>query len=128
MKKYPLVIYCDHAEPQFELGTAAKLARVSEDFIFRCNREGLVKTRVMLHGKQGLCFSDVCKLKLVRHLHDDMGLDLEAVDIVLRYRNQIRTMQHRLDELEQRWRQKEQEHHIEILALRRQSAQIWVDD
>jgi hypothetical protein len=82
----------------------------------------------MLHGKQGLCFSDVCKLKLVWHLHDDMGLDLEVVDIVLRYRNQIKTMQRRLDELDQWLRQKEQEHHIEILALRRQSAQKWVED
>jgi hypothetical protein len=50
------------------------------------------------------------------------------VDIVLRYRNRIRTMQRRFDELEQRWRQKEQEHHIEILALRRRLAQIWDHD
>ena len=124
MKKYPLVIYCDHAEPQFELGTAAKLARVSEDFIYRCDREGLVEARVMLHGKKGLCFVDVRKLKLLRHLHDDMGLELEAVDLVLRYRNRIRAMQRRLDEVQQRLRQKEQEHHIEILALRRRLAQI----
>ena len=128
MKQYPLAIYCDHAEPQFELGTAAKLARVSEDFIYRCDREGLVTSRIMLHGKKGLCFSDVCKLKLVRHLHEDMGLDLEAVDLVLRYRNQIRTMQRWLAVMEQRLRQKDQEHHIEILALRRQSAQTWVED
>jgi hypothetical protein len=128
MKQYPLAIYCNHDEPQFELGTAAELARVSEDFIYRCDREGLVTSRVMLHGKKGLCFSDVCKLKLLRHLHEDMGLDLEAVDLVVRYRNQIRTMQRRFDELEQRLRQKDQEHHIEILALRRQSAQIWDDD
>jgi hypothetical protein len=77
----------------------------------------------MLHGKQGLCFTDVSKLKLVRHLHEDMGLDLEAVDVVLRYRSRIRMMQRRLDEAEQRLRQKEREHHIEILALRRRLAQ-----
>ncbi|MEJ2170631.1 MAG: chaperone modulator CbpM [Desulfobacterales bacterium] len=108
--------------------TAARLARVSEDFIYQCDREGLVNARVMLHGKQGLCFADVSKLKLVRHLHDDMGLDLEAVDIVLRYRGRIRIMQRRLDEAEQRLRQKEQEHHIEVLALRRRSAQVWEEE
>ena len=128
MKQYPLAIYCNHVEPQFELGTAAKLARVSEDFIYRCDSEGLVTSRVMLHGKQGLCFSDVCKLKLVRHLHDDMGLDLEAVDIVLRYRSRIRMMQRRLDEAEQRLCQKEQEHQVEILTLRRRLAQILEED
>ena len=122
MDRYPLAICCDHAEVRFEIRTAARLARVSEDFIYQCDREGLVKARVMLHGKQGLCFADVSKLKLVRHLHDDMGLDLEAVDIVLRYRSRIRMMQRRLYEAEQRLRQKEQEHHIEILALRRRLA------
>jgi MerR family transcriptional regulator/heat shock protein HspR len=123
MVKYPLSLYCDHPEPHFELRTAARLSRVAEDFIHRCDREGLIKTRVMLHGKKGLCFADVRKLKLVRHLHGDIGLDLEAVDIVLRYRNRIQEMQRRLDEMEQRLRQKEQEHHIEILALRRRLAQ-----
>jgi hypothetical protein len=101
---YPLAIYCDHPEPHFELSTAASLARVSEDFIYRCDHEGLVKVRVMLHGKKGLCFADVCKMKLVRHLHEDMGLDLEAVDLVLRYRKQIGTLQRGLTDLQQQMR------------------------
>ena len=123
MVKYPLSLYCDCPEPHFELGTAASLARVSEEFIFRCEREGLFTARIMLHGKKGLCFADVRKLKLVRHLHNDMGLDLGTVDLVLRYRNRIQEMQRRLDEMEQRLRRKEQNHHIEILALRQQSAE-----
>jgi hypothetical protein len=71
-----------------------------------------------------LCFADVYKLKRIRHLHEDMGLDLEAVDFVLRYRNRIKTIQRRLGEMEQRMRQKEQEHLNEILVLRRRLAQI----
>jgi hypothetical protein len=123
MVKYPLSAFCDHPDLHFELRTAARLSRVAEDFISRCDRAGLVKTRVMLHRKKGLCFADVRKLKLVRHLHEDMGLDLEAVDIVLRYRNQLQVMQRRLDEMEQRLRRKGEAHQIEILALRRQSAE-----
>ena len=68
------------------------------------------------------------KLRLVRHLHEDMGLDLEAVDLVLRFRDQIRTLQRRFDEVKQRLRRKEQEHHVEILALRRRLAQMWDED
>jgi hypothetical protein len=52
-----------------------------------------------------------------------MGLDLEAVDIVLRYRGRIRMMQRHLDDAEQQLRQKEREHHIEVLALRQRLAQ-----
>lgn len=106
MNHYPLAIYCDHAEVHFEIRAAARLARVSEAFIRRCEREELVTMRIMLHGKEGICVADVCKLKLVRHLHEDMGLDLEAVDLVLRYRDQIMILQRRLEEMEQYMRQK----------------------
>jgi hypothetical protein len=124
MNKYPIAIYCDHPEVHFEHRTAARLARVSEAFIHQCELEELTTSRIMLHGKKGLCFADVCKLKRIRHLHEDMGLDLEAVSFVLRYRNRIKTMQRLLDEMEQHMRQKEQEHLTEILALRRQLARI----
>ena len=119
MNQYPLVIYCDQPGAHFEHRTAARLARVSEEFICRCEHEELVTSRIMLHGKKGFCFADVCKLKLVRHLHEDMGLDLEAVDLVLQYRSQIKILQRQLEELEQFKRQKEQEHLSRIATLRR---------
>lgn len=78
----------------------------------------------MLHGKKGLCFADVCKLKTIRHLHENMGLDLDAVDFVLRYREQIKTMKRRLDEMEPRMRDKEKAHQIQIQTLRRRLSSI----
>lgn len=119
MVRFPLTPYCDHPEPQFELGTAVSLARVSIDFVNLCERQGLVTVRTLFHGKRGLCFSDVRKLKLVRHLHDDMGLELEAVELVLQYRNQIGSMQRRLVELEEEL----QAYRGEIMALRRRLEQ-----
>ena len=124
MKNYPLTIICDHSEDHFEHSTAARLARVSEKLIRRCERADLITSNTMLHGRKGLCFADVCKLKIIRHLHEDMGLDLDAVDFILRYRNQIQTLQLRLEEMEQRLRRQEQTHRIEIRTLRRQVAQI----
>ena len=124
MNYYPLAIYSDHPEVHFEHRTVARLSRVSEEFIHQCERHELVSCRIMLHGRKGLCLADACKLKRIRHLHEDMGLDLEAVDFVLRYRNRIKTIQRRLGEMEQRMRQKEQEHLNEILVLRRRLAQI----
>ena len=107
MSHYPLAVYCDHPEIHFEIRTAARLARVSEGFIRRCENEELITLRIMLHGREGLCSEDVRKLKLIRHLHEDMGLDLGAVDLVLRYRSQIKILQRRLEKMEQRLRQKE---------------------
>lgn len=124
MNKYPIAICSDHPEVHFEHKTVARLARVSEEFIQQCEGYELVTCRIMLHGRKGLCLADVYKLKRIRHLHEDMGLDLEAVDFVLRYQNRIQTIQRRLDEMEQLMRQKEQEHLNEILALRRRLAQL----
>lgn len=124
MTKYPVAIYFDHQEVHFEYSTVSRLAKVSEEFIHQCECEELILSCNMLHGKKGLCFADVYKLKLIRHLHQDMGLDFAAVDLVLRYRNRIQTIQCRLDEMEQRMRQKEQEHLNEILALRQRLAQL----
>lgn len=118
MNQYPLAIYCDQSEAHFEHRTAARLAKVSVEFICRYEHEELVTSRIMLHGKKGLCFADVCKLKLGRHLHEDMGLDLEAVDLVLQYRNQINFLQRRLEKLKQFMRQKEREHLSRIATLR----------
>lgn len=128
MTKYPIAIYFDHQEVHFEYSAVSRLAKVSEEFIHQCECEELILSCNMLHGKKGLCFADVYKLKLIRHLYEDMGLDLEAVDLVLRYRNRIQTIQCRLDEMEQRMRQKEQEHLNETLALRQRLAQLSAGD
>jgi len=124
MKKYPLAVCGDHPEIHFEVRTAARLARVSETFILQCEREELVASRTMLHGQKGLCAADVRKLKLVRHLHEDMGLDLEAVDLVLRYRNRIRALESHLADAEQQWRRKVQKHRAEIRTLQQRLAQL----
>lgn len=117
MKKYPIAISCNSPVALFEYSLVAQLARVSTEFILHCEREELVKGRIMLHGAKGLCFEDVSKLKLIRYLHEDMGLDLGAVDFVLRYRERLKMMQRQIDEMERRLRQEEQEHQAEVVAL-----------
>ena len=125
MEKYPISIYADHPEPYFEQHAAALLARVSEVFIRQCERQGLITCRVMLHGKKGLCVEDISRLKVIRHLNEDMGLDLDAVDFIMRYRGQIETLQRRLEELEKQLHRKEQEHLTEIQTLQRRLTQMW---
>ena len=124
MKHYPPTIHSGHTDVHFELCIAAHLAKVSETFIHQCEREELITFRVMLHGKKGLSVADVCKLKMIRHLYEDMGLDLEAADFILRYRNRIQTLRRHLKDMKQRMRWQEQAHRIEILAFRRQVGQV----
>lgn len=124
MNKYSLTIHCNQTDVHFEYRTAARMARVSEDFICRCEQVELVMPRVMHHGKKGLCADDVCRLKMIRHLHEDLGLDLEAADFILRYRQRIRQLRRRLEDMERQLIQKEQEHLSEIMALERRLAKV----
>ena len=128
MNKYPIALFSDHPEVHFEYRIVARLARISEQFILQCEHEELVIPRTMLHGRKGLCCADVHKMKIIRHLHEDLGLDLEAVDFVLRYRNRIKMINRQLDEIKKQLRQKEQEHQNELLALRRQLEQMAAGD
>ena len=123
MKTYPLGRYCDPPDAHFEYTIAARLARVSISFIHKCEQSELITSRTMLHGKKGLCIDDVTKLKLIRHFHEDLGLELETVDFILSYRSQIQKMKRRLEDMHQRLQRQEQDHRMQMLALRRQLAQ-----
>ncbi len=128
MKKYPLALVCNDPEVHYEYRTVARLTRVTEEFILQCEHEELVTSRTMLHGAKGLRVTDVRKLKLIRYLHDDMGLSLESIDFVLRYRDRVETMKRQLNEMEQRLHQKELEHQTEVQKLYRRLAQMVGED
>jgi DNA-binding transcriptional MerR regulator len=124
MNKYPIALFCNDPEAQYEYRIVARMTRVSEEFIRQCEHEELVSSHTMLHGAKGLSAADVSKLKLIRYLHEDMGLSLEAIDLVLRYRERVKSMERQLDDMEQRLRHKEQEHQSEVLKLCRRLAQM----
>ena len=124
MKKYTVALVCNDPEAHYEYRIAARMTRVSEEFILQCEHEELVTSHTMLHGAKGLRAADVRKLKLIRYLHEDMGLSLEAIDLVLRYRERLKTIERQLDEMQQLLHQKEQEHQIEVLKLCRRLAQM----
>jgi DNA-binding transcriptional MerR regulator len=113
----------NESEEQLDCRKVARLARVSEQFIFECEHEELVTTRTLPDGRRGLRRADVRRIRVIRHLHEDMGLDLEAVDFVLRYREQIKALKRRHAEVVEQLRRREQEHLEELRALRRRLAE-----
>ncbi len=120
MSKFHIVKYSSPPEAHFEYRTAAFLASVSVQFILQCEREELIRCFKLPHGRKGLCVREIKKLKLIRHLHEDMGLDFDAVDFVLRYRSRLLKMQQQVEDLKQQMREKENSYEAEIMELRRQ--------
>jgi DNA-binding transcriptional MerR regulator len=105
------------------ISITARFARVSEAFIEACEREELIQSRIMMHGKKGYGTQEIHLLIRIRTLHEDLGLDLAAIDCILRMRHQLITLRQQIAEMEQRNLQREEVLKAEIQELRRRLAQ-----
>lgn len=124
MKEYQIVTYCNAQDGHFAYETAAFLASVSTQFLHQCEDEDLITCRLMVHGQKGLCFKDVQKLKLIRHLHEDMGMALDEIDFLLRYRYRIKAMQCQLEKMNQQMIDQKKTYEAEIQSLRQRLAML----
>lgn len=112
----------DDSEPIYTRSVAAQLARMPVDLVRACERENLVRTGVMTGGGRGFSASDVRNLARIRRLLEDLGLDLQAVEVVLHLRRQVVDLLRQIEEQERRHLQREQVLLAEIQRLRRQLA------
>jgi DNA-binding transcriptional MerR regulator len=117
------IIRFGEEEPLYTRQVAAQLARISLDFLRRCEREQLVLPRPMRSGEVGYTTADIRRLARVRRLRHSLGLDMPAVEVVLHLRRQVIGLQTSLAQLEREMEQREQEWLREIQELRRQLAQ-----
>ena len=117
MEHYPVTIYLNPPGFHFDYKTAAVLASVSVHFIHQCERADLITCQMMMHGRRGVCFADVQKLKLIRHFHEDMGVPLDTLDFLLLYRKRMKAMARELEEMKSYIRMTERMHKAEILSL-----------
>lgn len=109
-------------EAVYSRTVAAQLAGVSLSFLRRCEREGLLRPKAMPGGGLGYTATDVRRLIRIRRLREDLGLNLPAVEVVLRLRRQVIDLLLELDELEREMLQRERALLGEIQRLRRQLA------
>jgi hypothetical protein len=115
-------MYSDIRQKIYSRNKIAKFARVTTEFIQECERENLIQVTVM-HGTIGYGLDTVRRLIRIRHLHRDLGLDLTAIDCILRMRRKIENMQKQMNDMERRMLEREQELTSEIQRLRKRLAQ-----
>lgn len=119
---FDLMIRYRDDEPVFTHSVAAQLARVSLEFLQQCEQEGLIVARRMLGGISGFSRSDIRRLVRIRRLREDLGLEFEAVEIVLHLRQQVMDLLNEMDRIERNLLRREQELLNEIQELRRRVA------
>ena len=81
----------------YELDTAARLTRLPPARVRRYIRIGLVRP-ARVEGRKAF-FSDIelARLRTIRRLGEDLGLDPAGVEVVLRLVDEIRTLRAALD-------------------------------
>jgi DNA-binding transcriptional MerR regulator len=120
---YRLVIRSRDEEPVYTRPVAAQLAQVSIEFLRLCEEENLIQVQVMAGGGQGYSVAHIRHLARIRRLHEDLELDLPAVEVVINLRRRVLDLMAQMDEVERRAAQREQELIDEIRLLRRRLAQ-----
>jgi MerR family transcriptional regulator/heat shock protein HspR len=93
----------------FTRTVAAQLARVSLEFLEVLEAEALVQPRELEGGEQGYTPEDITRLSRIRRLHETLGLELAAVDVVLRLRERVTFLLAQMEEMETRFTRREQE-------------------
>jgi len=114
----------DIREKIYSLTAIVQLTRVTTEFVRECERENLIEATIF-QGQRGYTYETVCRMIRIRHLHQDLGLDISAVDCILRMRQQITALQRQLNEVEQRVSEREQELLNEIKKLQQRLAQVY---
>lgn len=120
---YKLIIRSRHEEPIYTRQVAAQLAQVSIELLCFCEEENLIQAQVMAGGGQGYSVADIRHLARIRRLHEDLELDLPAVEVTLSLRQRVLDLLAQLDEMERRHARREQELMDEIRQLRRRLAE-----
>jgi DNA-binding transcriptional MerR regulator len=103
----------------FTRTVAAQLARVDLDFLERLEAEDILQPRELAGGEQGYTPDDIGRLCRIRRLHETLGLDLAAVEVVLHLRDRVAFLLAQMQDLETSFGRRERELLQELNDLRR---------
>jgi MerR family transcriptional regulator/heat shock protein HspR len=102
---------------------AVELAEISVEFLERCEAERLIKVRTVKVDEPSYSVQDVRQLTLIRRLHEDLGIDMQDLDVVLHLRSQLLDLQEQMQEMERQWVTRQEQLLNEMLDLRRRLAE-----
>jgi MerR family transcriptional regulator/heat shock protein HspR len=119
---HSLIVRSGDDERVFSRPVAAQLARITLDFLDRCEREELLRPGPLRGGGEGYTLREIAEMVRIRRLQQDLGLDLAAIEVVLHMRQRMLAMLDEMTALEARMWERERQMRSEIHELRRQLA------
>lgn len=97
---YEIIHYPQDKNTLYRPAQAAHMACVTLDFLTAVEQEGLLLQKTTSRGKTGYTLADVQRLVVIRRLHEDLRLDLQAIDVVLHLRDKVEELALRRRSLE----------------------------
>ena len=91
MKKQ-IIHYPDDKNTTYHAASAAYIACVCLDFLILCARRELISTQKTSPGSFGIRWSEIQRLAVIRRLHEDLHVDLDALEIILHLRQRLEKM------------------------------------
>ena len=88
----------EREEPLFFIGVAAKITKCHPHTLRLYEQMGLVKP-LRKGGKRVYSLQDIARIKVIRTLTQDFGVNLAGVEIILNLMNKLREMEQELEKL-----------------------------
>jgi MerR family transcriptional regulator/heat shock protein HspR len=89
-------------EPVFVISVAARLVEMHPQTLRKYEREGLVAPSRTLTNLRLYSDQDIERLRQVKHLVEDRGLNLAGVQLALEITRELRVLRERVDRMSQR--------------------------
>ncbi len=87
-------------EPRYVISVAARMLGIRDYTLRYYEKVGIIEP-LRSRGKNRLYSeNDITRLKQVKTLMDELGINLAGADVVLRMAQQVTELQHRLEEME----------------------------
>ena len=90
-----------HDEPVFIIGIAARMLGVRTQTLRYYERLGLIEPSRSGGNQRMFSRRDIERVRRIRELMDDLGVNLAGVEVVLRLLERLRAAEARIDQLEE---------------------------
>jgi MerR family transcriptional regulator, heat shock protein HspR len=104
----------------FMISVAAELAEMHPQTLRMYEQRGLIEPKRSPKGTRLYSHEDVERLRRIQEMTNELGLNLAGVEHVLRLEQELERSRRRIDALERRNEELQQEMRAEIEAVRRQ--------
>jgi MerR family transcriptional regulator/heat shock protein HspR len=88
--------------PKYTIKSVAQMVGLHEQSLRMYERKGLIQPQRSDHNIRLFSHTDIERVRCIKRLVDDLGVNLAGVEVILHMREQIEALQQEVEELQRR--------------------------